>query len=92
MSPKLEQYLPKLKQYLQNLGTAISQLFNAILAGDPDESFSGRNAKIAREYGKERPFSYCLCKLLHLLDPNHCEKSIEEDEGGRAIDFSSKSK
>jgi len=60
---------------------AYDQLGNALAFGDPDETISSRAGKCART-GKNRP-CYWLCRVLHVLDKRHCEKSIEYDEGDR---------
>ena len=53
---------------------AHDQLGNALAFGDPDETISSRAGRCARK-GQNRP-CYWLCRLLHLLDRHHCEKSI----------------
>lgn len=63
--------------YLSNLGIAISQLANAVIGGDPDESISSR-------CGKQLPrcrLCRALCAVLNLIDRNHCRDAIEPDEG-----------
>ena len=56
----------------------LDQLANAAFGGHEDETLSSRAGKAARE-GKR--WACVLCRLLDRLDPNHCEKSIESDEG-----------
>lgn len=60
------------------LAVAHDQLANAAFGGSEDETISSRAAKAAR--GGER-WGCVLCKLLDKLDPGHCEKNIEHDEG-----------
>ena len=60
------------------IAVAHDQLANAAFGGDEDETLSSRAGKAARE-GKR--WACVLCRLLDRLDPNHCEKSIEPDEG-----------
>lgn len=60
------------------LAIAHDQLANAAFGGDEDETISSRAAKAARS--GER-WGCVLCKLLDKLDPGHCERSIEHDEG-----------
>jgi len=60
------------------LSVAFDQLGNAAANGDEDETISSRAAK-ARRAG--RRWGCILCGLLDRIDPNHCEKSIELDEG-----------
>lgn len=59
---------------------ALDQLANTVIGGDPDETISSRAAKgAARGVG-----GWCLlCRLLHLIDRDHCAKSLEPDEGDR---------
>jgi len=66
------------KRYLVNLLIALDQFGNALFAGDPDETISSRAGKAAR---RGRRWGCILCRLLHLFDRNHCEKSIELDRG-----------
>jgi hypothetical protein len=66
------------KRYIWNLLISIDQLVNTLLAGDPDETISSRMGKRARKGDR---FGIWLCKFLNIFDKNHCEKSIEEDEG-----------
>jgi len=56
-------------------------LINALTGGDEDETISSRVGKKVRKAGRENKIAYYLCRMLHFLDPGHCEKSIEEDEG-----------
>ena len=52
----------------------------AVFNGDEDETISS-NAGKAMLRGKR--WGCVLCRLLDLVDPNHCLKSIEADEGKR---------
>ena len=67
--------------YFWNILIAIDQLANTILGGDPDETISSRAGKRVNT----QKWAYYLCRVLHILDPDHCNKSIEEDEGDRQI-------
>jgi hypothetical protein len=73
-------------QYIYNFGQALSQFANAvILLGDPDESISGRTGKASRKgiwwfSDVQEPFINMLFQ-----DPDHCEKSIEDDEGCKQL-------
>ena len=60
------------------IAVAHDQLANAAFGGHEDETLSSRAGKAARE-GKR--WACVLCRLLDRLDPNHCDKSIEPDEG-----------
>ncbi|MDD3675220.1 hypothetical protein [Thauera propionica] len=60
------------------LAVSYDQLANAAFGGHEDETISSRAGKAARE-GKR--WACVLCRLLDRLDPNHCEKAIEPDEG-----------
>jgi hypothetical protein len=68
----------RMKRYIWNILISVDQLFNTLLAGDPDETLSSRMGKRARKGDK---FAKCFCKVLDIVDKNHCEKSIEYDEG-----------
>lgn len=63
------------------LAVSHDQLANTATNGDEDETISSRAGK-ARKAG--RRWGCLLCKLLDRIDPNHCERSIEQDEGRRA--------
>lgn len=65
------------------VAVANDQTLNAALVGRPgseDETISSRAGK-ARRTG--RRWGCLLCRLLDKIDPRHCEKSIEPDEGER---------
>lgn len=70
------------KWFLNNL-IAIDQRINALFGGDPDETISSRAAKAAE---RNKRWGCVLCKFLHKLDPDHCKKSVERDEGDNAVD------
>jgi len=68
-----------MKKYFWNILISIDQLANTVAGGDPDETISSR-------VGKRRHncrFCYWLCRALHWIDPHHCDKSIELDEGNK---------
>ena len=60
------------------LAVSYDQLANAAFGGHEDETISSRAGKAARR-GKR--WACVLCRLLDRLDPGHCEKAIEPDEG-----------
>lgn len=78
-----------MKQYVWNLLIAFDQLANALIGpalnrllrteafGFPDETISSAMGKV------QDRCSMCawLCRLLHRFDPDHCNRSIERDEG-----------
>ena len=80
-----------MKKYLWNILIWIDQGFNVILSpilnifisnehdfGNPDETLSsvmGKQIRLGRCKGCK-----LICKLLHWFDPDHCNKSIEDDE------------
>jgi hypothetical protein len=74
----------KIKKYFWNILISIDQLANTILLGDPDETISSRLGKMMRSK-TAGPLEEKVCKVLHALDPDHCEESIEEDEGKNKI-------
>lgn len=72
-----------MKRYFWNILISFDQFANTLLGGDPDETISSRAGKYA---ARGRGWIPCqLCKLLHWIDPHHCEKSIEHDEGSKGI-------
>lgn len=72
-----------MKKYLYNILIGIDQLSNAILGGDPDETMSSRMGKhVARH---DSWFCNLVCALLNKIQPGHCIKAIEKDEGKNAI-------
>lgn len=73
----------KLSRYFWNILISIDQFFNVLFGGDPDETISSRMGKwlyLPHDTWKWK-VAYGLCRMLHVLDKNHCVKSIEEDEG-----------
>lgn len=67
----------------QFANVSLSPLLNMLLSeesykfGNPDETLSsvfGKNVRSGKCKG-----CYCICRVLHLIDKNHCKKSIEED-------------
>lgn len=60
------------------VAVAIDQAVNASTKGDEDETISSRAGKGARR----GVWHWCLlCRVLDWLDPGHCEREIEPDEG-----------
>jgi hypothetical protein len=70
-------------KYIWNILIGIDQLANAILLGDPGETISSRMGK--HLVNKNCKVCKFICKLLNLINPNHCMNSIENDEGDDAI-------
>lgn len=73
------------KRYFKNLRTALSQLFNAVLGGCPDETFSSRLGRIKKFYGgnipwRQYPGMKLIDFLLELREPGHSIVGIETDE------------
>lgn len=66
------------KRYILYVLIAIDQLINAMLGGYPDETLSSRMGK-----RPDCPVCRFICKLLDIVDKDHCQKSIEWDEGNR---------
>jgi hypothetical protein len=71
-----------MRAYFWNVLIAIDQFLNAITGGDPDETISSRAGKRRQSH----KWACYLCKFLNWLDTNHCKKSIELDEGSKALD------
>lgn len=65
------------------LNTILGPVWNFLLRprykfGNEDETMSsvlGKNVRNGSCIG-----CYVLCRILHLFDPGHCKKSIEDDE------------
>ena len=66
--------------YFRRLFVAFDQLLNALLFGSEDETISSR---IAKDRRRGKAFACVLGRVLDWLDPHHCEKAIERDEGKR---------
>lgn len=67
------------------VAVANDQVLNAAMvgrAGSEDETVSSRAGKAAR---KGKRWGCLLCRLLDKIDPGHCEKHIEHDEGEPAV-------
>lgn len=56
-----------------HIAIALDQLANATTGGSEDETISSRAGRLKRE---GRGWACVLCKLLNLLQPNHCKNSI----------------
>lgn len=69
-----------IKKYLFNILISIDQLCNTILGGDPDETMSSRMGKHLANHVK-CPVCTLLCRMLNIIQKDHCVKSIEKDEG-----------
>lgn len=68
-----------MKFYVWNLLISIDQFFNTLLlGGDPDETISSNMGKRARNGEK---IGIIVCRFLDRFESDHCEKSIELDEG-----------
>ena len=64
------------KRYIWNILISIDQFINTVLGGYPDETLSSRMGK-----RPDCPICHFICKLLSIIDKDHCNKSIELDEG-----------
>ncbi|MBO4519869.1 MAG: pseudouridine synthase [Alphaproteobacteria bacterium] len=69
-----------MSEYLNNLCIALSQLINALLFGNPDETFA---ARCYRNSYKGSATAKLMCKILDFLfkpfHENHCQKMHEEE-------------
>lgn len=60
------------------VAVAVDQAVNAATKGDEDETISSRAGKGARR----GVWHWCLlCRALDWIDPGHCGREIEPDEG-----------
>jgi hypothetical protein len=66
-------------KYIFNILISIDQLCNTILGGDPDETMSSRMGKHLAKH--DCPFCNFMCRILNLIQKDHCIKAIESDEG-----------
>ena len=71
----------KVKKWFWNVLIGIDQLANAILGGDPDETISSRLGKVIARKSETNNLAWLVCWVLDKIDPDHCRKSIEADEG-----------
>lgn len=67
-----------IRRYLWNILVSLDQLGNTLAGGYPDETISSRLAKLNRRGNK---VGIVGCKILDVFQKDHCEKSIELDEG-----------
>jgi hypothetical protein len=74
--------LKRLERYSWNRLVSLDQNVNTAFGGDPDETISSRAAKRCAEGAL---WAKVLCKFLNWVDPGHCEKSLEADEGQDGI-------
>lgn len=72
--------IEKLKRWFWNILISIDQMANTFLWGDPDETLSSRMGKMVKK-GTAGKVEKTLCEVLDKIDDNHCEESIEHDEG-----------
>lgn len=66
-----------------NVLVAMTQGFNAMTGGNPDQSFSGRTAIEARAGGRWAVIREAMINLIFAViagQRGHCEASIEWDE------------
>ncbi|SCW95611.1 hypothetical protein [Ancylobacter rudongensis] len=75
-----------MRGYLLTLGTALSVLVNALLAGQPTETLCYRAAK-ARRAG--RGWGCVFCQLADLFDRDHCGNTLRWWETRRERDMQS---
>lgn len=68
------------RKYAVNQLIAWDQLANTIFGGDPDNTISSRCW-----LNRDKPGWRQLRFVLDWIDPNHCQKSFEKDEGEDAI-------
>lgn len=74
--------MTKIEQYLLNFAVLLDEWGNTVTGGDPGETISSRAGK-AMLAGKM--WGCVLCKFLNLFQKDHCLKSINPDDGSRAV-------
>ena len=67
--------------YLMNWLRWIDEGFNVLMGGDANETMSSRAGK-AQNNG--RVWACVLCRFLDVFQKDHCEKSINPDDGANA--------
>lgn len=70
-----------LGRYIMNLLRLLDEALNVLTGGDANETMSSRAGKAQRE-GKR--WGCYLCRFLDLFQRNHCERSINPDDGANA--------
>lgn len=77
----IKQYLRNLWRGFFNVLVALDCFGNAILLGDPEETISSRCGK------RRRVCTVCrwVCRMLHWVDADHCDRYIMPEQGGDAI-------
>lgn len=66
-----------MKRYGWNVLLGLDYFFNALFGGAPDETISSR---LGKQVSTCR-FCKIACRVLHNIDRDHCEKSIQPDRG-----------
>lgn len=69
-------------RYLLNFLILLDEFGNTVTGGDPGETISSRAGK-AMVAGKT--WGCVLCRFLNLFQKDHCLKSINPDDGTRAV-------
>jgi hypothetical protein len=71
-----------------NFWVSVDQAANALTFGDPDETISSRLGKWTKEEDvgwSRQALGHTICFFLDIVDENHCENSIEPEEGKNAV-------
>jgi hypothetical protein len=71
-----------MKQYLINFAILLDESLNTLTGGDPGETVSSRAGKGLKE---GRTWACVLCRVLDLFQKDHCLKSVNPDDGSRAV-------
>lgn len=71
-----------LGQYLLNWAIWLDEGLNVLTGGDPGETLSSRAGKAQRN---GRKWACVLCRFLDFFNRNHCQNSINPDDGKRAV-------
>lgn len=78
-----------LGKYVLNILISLDQFGNSILLGDPDETISSRIGRIKRKWGGTIPWRRPISKLVYMIlediDPGHCDRAIEDNEGRNGL-------
>lgn len=71
-------------KWAKNFWISVDQFGNVMILGDPDETISSRLGKWITEEDVDmmrRGWGHTVCFFLDLVDSDHCENSIDPDEG-----------
>lgn len=75
-------YRPHGDGYVHSWWYCVDCLANALTGGDPRETISSRAGKAL---ANGRRWACVLCRFLNVFQKDHCIKSVDQGQGGRAV-------